>query len=836
MTPRGTAVTLPAYSGNRRSTDAQPAAADTGELTISQLFFIVLRRWTVALPLFVLTLAGAWALYASAVPIYEAAATIRIDKGKETLPGISTTPVSAFNSPYELSTEIQLLQSRAIAADVARQTAYAVQVVDRETPRSALFDSVALDSAAKPGTYTLTKSDVAQLTFVGPSGARVNGAAGQWLAVDGVRVMPTRLAAREREVQLQVLSPSAATDAVRGALKVTQPVRDAEVLRLTVRETDPRLAAALSDAAADVFAKSQTRRRQQGGRTTVAFIRSQLDSLNDQLRDAEVMLRNWRQAQKVVVPTAEAGNAVTRRAGFEQRVAESRILLGNLEAVLGGDEGSANEDERIARGFRAVLSAPSMQGNPAASSILSTLLTLEAKRDELRLKRTADDPEVKVLNGTIADYERQGQMFVRSSLSGLRSEIEGNQRALGSMGSQLARFPAQELELTTMQRNAEVLATLQTALRTRLKESEITNASNEGNVEVIDRAVIPRFPVSPVLTRHVALGLLLGVMLAVGGALVRDRLDRTVHSREDAQQASGAALIGLIPSFSAGDLAPKSDRKRRVAGAAAGERHAPGSAITVAGRSVIKANTSGVIAVQSPRHVAAEAYRIMRTNMRFAPAGQARQVLTVSSPSPGDGKSTTTLNYAATTAMQGLRVLLIDADMRRGTVHSKLGLSRGQGLSNFLTGRASHTDVVTTVLLDEETTLDIITCGEVPPNPAELLGGDQMSGLLAWARERYDIVLIDTPPVNLFADGLLLAATADATVLVGRANKSFKHELAMAAEQLRSLDVPVAGVVLNDFDYRRDNRQGTANYYYDRSYYQYYNSYVSTAEAGEPAA
>jgi tyrosine-protein kinase Etk/Wzc len=801
------------------------------ELTLTQLYHIVARRWVVALTIFALTIGAAWTLYAVKTPIYEASATIRVERAKEAVPGMR--PVAGLTSLNGLTTEIQLLQSRSIAGEVAKQTGYALRVESPERPRSSLFSSVDVLPGALAGQYTLEPRANRSLLLRGPSGAVDSGAVGAWLKADGIRLRPTAAAAQEKPVTMRLLDEQRAVDAVRKVLKVTQPVRNAEVLKLTVREADPKLAAKLSDATADVFAQSQTRRRQSGGRTTIAFIRSQLDSLDEQLGEAEITLRNWRAAEKVVVPSAEAGNAVALRAQYEQRVAESRIMLDNMQAVLSNSASArANEDEAVQRGYRSVLSAPSMQGNAAASAILSTLLGLEAKRAELRLRRTEEDPDVKVLDKTIADYERQGQLFVRSSLNALRSEIAGNERALGNMGARLERFPGQELELTILQRNAEVLATLQTNLRARLKEVEISNASNEANVEIIDRAVIPEYPIAPVMTSYLTAGLLLGTILAVLGAVGQDRMDRTVHSREDAEQATGAALVGLIPTIKNDDAKVESGKKRRRLEPAPTEGDSL-SALVVPGRSLVKGSARGVIAIHAPRHVAAEAYRILRTNLRFAPADQPRQVLTVSSPSPGDGKSTTSLNFAATLAATGMRVLLVDADMRRGTLHKRLELSRTPGLSGVLTGKHTHEEAVRAVQLGEETVLDLIACGEVPPNPAELLGGAPMERLLAWARVNYEMVIIDTPPVNIFADGLLLAAASDAALLVGRAGKSFKNELAMAAGQLRSLNVPIAGVLLNDFDVKRDSRYGSTNYY-DRAYYGYYASYAE-ADTGESA-
>jgi tyrosine-protein kinase Etk/Wzc len=240
-------------------------------------------------------------------------------------------------------------------------------------------------------------------------------------------------------------------------------------------------------------------------------------------------------------------------------------------------------------------------------------------------------------------------------------------------------------------------------------------------------------------------------------------------------------------------------------------------------------DTSDVIAITAPRHVAAEAYRMLRTNLRFAPADRPNHVLSVSSPSPGDGKSTTVVNFAATVAVQGKTVLIVDGDMRKGTLHSKLGIPRTPGLSGVLSGRLPASEAVRTVQLAEGVLLDVIAAGDVPPNPTELLGGSAMAELVAWGREHYDQVIIDTPPVNMFADGMLIAAASDSMLLVGRAGKSFRDELQVAGEQLRSLNVRMAGVVLNDFDARRDGRFG-GYYYYERYQYKYYAAYQDDAE------
>ena len=827
------AVQLPSYS-NSSALGSPNGGAVEDELTLSTLLRIVLRRWMVFVPIFLLCAGVAVWRYLREVPQYQASAIIRVDKTKEALPGMSSSVTNSWSSPYELATEIQVIQSRAVAREVAARTGYALQVLSPSRPRSEMLNAITIGADARPGTYALKGAGNGRVTLRGPDGRTATGAVGQLLSVSGLQLRATPAVLEpENGVALQLLAADAAGDRLRGAVRVTQPVREAALLRITVRDPDPIQAALLADGVADAFIESQTRRRQAGGRSTVVFIRAQLDSLDRQLTDAEVRLRDWRSAQKVVVPGAEAGSAVARRGEYEERIAERKLELENIEGLLGGAfaAGDAGKSELLRRGYRSVLSSPVMRGNAGGSAILSTLIELEAKRAELRLRRTVEDPDVQVLDRTINDYDRQGQLFVASYVNALRTEIAGTLRSLGRVGTQLERFPGQELELSTLQRNADVLSQLQATLRTRLKEAEITNASSEPISELLDRAVAPGGPVTPVLLRFVGLGLVIGVIFGVIGAFVRDRMDRTIHSREDLERATGAVLLALVPAFGVPKVLPARGRS-----GARGRTPAAGTAVTAEGKAVVAlAHPERVLAVHAPRHVASEAYRMLRTNLRFSPSDQPRQVLIVSSPTPGDGKSTTALNYAATVAVQGKRVLLVDGDMRRGTQHKNLGVSRTPGLSAVLSGELTVADAVRTVQLADGVTMDVLACGETPPNPAELLGDPALAALVAWARTQYDTVVMDTPPVNLFADGLLLATAGDAVLLVGRAGKSYREELAMAAQQVRAVQVPLVGVVLNDYNVKRDSRYGTAYYQYDRSYYKYYAEYAKDDNSGAAA-
>jgi capsular exopolysaccharide synthesis family protein len=239
----------------------------------------------------------------------------------------------------------------------------------------------------------------------------------------------------------------------------------------------------------------------------------------------------------------------------------------------------------------------------------------------------------------------------------------------------------------------------------------------------------------------------------------------------------------------------------------------------------------GGMAVFDPRNPALEAYRTLRTNITFArPDGNTIRTLVFTSPTPGDGKTTTTANLASTLAHQGLRVLLVDGDMRRGTLNQVFGVSREPGLSNLLVGAASRSDCIRKIQVGEFGSLDLLPGGAPPPNPSELIGSERMTKLLETLRSDYDSIIFDSPPLNLVTDAAVLATKADGVVLVGRAGVTTKGGLTYAAELLRKVRAPTVGFVLNDFLFRRDSRYSTYGGYGD---YYSYGSYSENGDHGK---
>jgi capsular exopolysaccharide synthesis family protein len=229
---------------------------------------------------------------------------------------------------------------------------------------------------------------------------------------------------------------------------------------------------------------------------------------------------------------------------------------------------------------------------------------------------------------------------------------------------------------------------------------------------------------------------------------------------------------------------------------------------------------TALVAQENPRATVLEAYRALRTSLAFSGVERTPQLVIVTSPTPDDGKSTSTANLAASLAQQKLRVLVIDADMRRGALHRTLGGIRHPGLSEFLTGREGVDRIVQQLAFDGVGRIDLISTGTMPPNPAELLGSPRIHDLFEHLEPRYDMILIDTPPVNIVSDVMVLATHVDGVLLVTRGGKTDRGAIRFALEQLASVRARVLGTVLNDYDFRRAASYGGeyARYYYGAGY------------------
>lgn len=308
-----------------------------------------------------------------------------------------------------------------------------------------------------------------------------------------------------------------------------------------------------------------------------------------------------------------------------------------------------------------------------------------------------------------------------------------------------------------------VLSEQQARLEERLEELEVRAALTSGGVELVNEASLPSSPNQPKPVRNGILALVAGLIVGLSLACLREYLDDAVQTREDlARTVVDVPVLGVIP-------------------AQAGRRSTGGA--------------PGLVASSEPESPAAEAYRALRTSVQLLGVERPLRTLQITSPALGEGKTTTVANLAVVLAGFGQRVVVVDCDLRRPTLHGLFGLSNRRGFTSVLAGDAELADALQPV--PDHPHLMLLASGAVPPNPSEILGSTATSSLLFELQTGFDVVLVDSPPVLPITDSTLLAAWVDATMLVASAGRTSRRQLDTSVELLRRADAPLAGTVLN---------------------------------------
>ncbi|MDK9701180.1 MAG: polysaccharide biosynthesis tyrosine autokinase, partial [bacterium] len=342
-------------------------------------------------------------------------------------------------------------------------------------------------------------------------------------------------------------------------------------------------------------------------------------------------------------------------------------------------------------------------------------------------------------------------------------------------------------------------------LKEKYEESRIAEAGRTAKVRIIDEAKPPRFPIRPNKRMNIIFGIILGLTIGITASLLIDYTDNSIRTVEDVERI-GISVLGTIPYINLEEIMRKLSRDGK----------------SVDDRIWEKLETR-LITSFSPKSPISEAYRALRTNLLFASLDVKKQIILLTSATTKEGKTTTACNLAITMASAGMRTILIDADFRRPSVHKNFRLDRHHGVTDILLGTLTLEQALKPTEIHN---LEILTCGEVPPNPAEIVASDLFNDLLRTLRQNYDIIIIDSPPLIAVTDASILAKTADSVILVTHSGYIAKREVQRCITILKSIGVNLSGVVLNGLDIKRVY----GSYYYYYHYYHYYYYYGSKGD------
>jgi len=591
-------------------------------------------------------------------------------------------------------------------------------------------------------------------------------------------------------------------DSLQGMLEVEQ-VKKTRLIDLRASHTDPAVATKVVNATADAFALWNLEVKTRTNSVTGTYLQKRIAELQSQIRNGEEQLLNYAQSHEILSLDASQNTVVERLAGLNKELLEAENDRSLAEAA-----------------YRTSLVPGAAEANAEVSDkqvgdLKTHLAELRQKRAQLLLTDTEESPEVKDVTQQIATLEKQLEDTRGSAKKIINTNLESNYRkALDrektlreSFGKQRAETVAQNqaaINYNILKQEIETNKGLLDGLMQRSKENDVTMAGTPNNIHVVDYAAIPKGPIGPRRMQAVLLALALAIAFGVALALFLEYLDDTLKTPSDIESGLRLPSLAIIP----------------IAGKPA-QRFLPIS------RALQRTNGNGsgpelLINATGPS-LQAEAYKHLRTSILLSTAGRAPKSLLVTSSVPAEGKTTTVVNTATVLAQTGAQVLVIDADMRRPRLHHVFGLSNNDGLSGILSSDMTEADVLSKITKFRDTNIYLLSSGAIPPNPAELLGSAQMKRLLDMVGETFNYIVIDSPPIASFTDGVLISSLVDGVLLVVHGGKTSRQVVKRTRQMLHEIGAKIIGVVLNKAEVR------SSDYYY---YHYGYKGYYSPAEKG----
>src|SRR5215213_806285 len=575
--------------------------------------------------------------------------------------------------------------------------------------------------------------------------------------------------------------------------------KETRLIDIKFTHTDPGVAEKVVNAIAEVYVFSNLEKRTEANSTTGDFLQKRIAELQQQIRTSEERLVNYAKNNQIISLDPNQNTVVERLAGLNQQLLQAENERKTAEAAYNAakspDAANALVDE-----------AAKQNGDLEAK-----LIELRQKRALLLVDATEEAPEVKEVDQQIVELDKQlKDLRSRKSATLMTNLNTRYQQALERERSLRTAFEQQRAQTLSqneaainyriIQQEIETNKSLLNGLLQGAKENDVVLAGKPNNISIVDYALTPDTPVGPNRTRTVIAAFFLSIGLGLGLALFFEYLDDTVHSTEEVERVLHLPALAVIPSVAG---APR----RRVL---------PGGPKTTALQKHSNGNGNGkseLLMNVDSRSPLAEAYRHLRTSVLLSTAGRTPKSLLVTSSLPGEGKTTTAVNTAMSLAQTGASVVIIDADMRRPRLQSIFDMQGHEGLSSILSSDASEADMLSTIREDAESGLSVLTSGPIPPNPAELLGSDQMRRLITTLQSKYTHVVVDSPPVSSFTDGVLISTMVDGVLLVVHGGKSSRHIVRRSKQLLNDVGAKIFGVVLNNVNLH------SHDYYYYQSYY-----------------
>src|SRR5229473_956887 len=732
------------------------------ETNVREYLYVILKRKWLILSL-VLVVTSLVTIQAYRQPsIYEGGTTIRIES--KPAPVLATGQV-IINAPPDANfwgTQLKLLQNQSLARQV---------VLSLDLQKNPAF----LGGQAESSVFASLKRIFSRERVAAPPAQ--NPAADQTITAEE---MKERQLTPEESAALEPYE-----DAIVGS-ETIEPIIGTSLVTIKYQHTDPALAQRIANTLADVFVQNNRERQESGTSKAEISLAQEIAKVQDKIHKEQDGLYAFAKAVDLpLTPAAGVSIEVLKSNTYSTQLLqaenERRTTLAVYEAAKNAPDPFAN---------------PEMQKDQRIIRVRDRISDLKDKESALLQKYTKEWPEVKQVEAQIKQGEdelAQAAVEVLQSMKARATAADTTYKSLEKVYSvQHGKTTSQTRNQIELAARTQELATDQQYLNTLMqKRREVTStgADRGTDVSVSNYSRTPQL-VGPARLRNIMIAFVLALVAGIGLAFLLDYLDDTVKSLDDVDRYIHLPALALIPAV-------RSEKRLRGA-----EPAKP-------------SDTTALAMVTDVRSPIAESYRHLRTSLLLSSAGTPPKTILVTSSQPSEGKTTTAINTAFMLAQTGADVLIIDCDLRRPRLHSHFNLPNARGLTNCLSGESEVEDLLQTY--DKLPRLKLLTSGPIPPNPAELLGSEEMRKLLVSLSEKFTHIIVDSPPTISFTDSSILSTFVDGVILVVHGGRSSRAVVRRARQQLLDVGAHIFGVVLNNV--KLESQQ---DYYY-AAYYGYYS-------------
>jgi len=579
---------------------------------------------------------------------------------------------------------------------------------------------------------------------------------------------------------LDQFSAEMAANLLLSALTVEIPV-DSRIATITIATRSPQISAQLANRYAERFIDYSLNQKYGSSSYAREFLSQRLTQARAKLTQSERNLNAYASAAGLIrLSDSKSGG----QDDSALSVTNSQLIQLNNVATTATAERIAAEDRWKTIQNKPVLTITEVISNSAVNQLMSAKARAEADLAEERSQHLDGYASVKAKQAQIAELDRRINAIGNSIKNSVHTDYQAAVERENSLRAQVATLRDESLkeqgrgvQYSILKREADTDRALYDSLLARYNQISASAGASSNNVTIVDRAVVPGSPSFPKFWLNIAVAFLLGLILAIIAVVLKELLDDAIRSPNDVEKKLGLPMLGLIPLDKSGDLNDK---------------------------------------LRDGRSDVSEAYRTLVTNLTYSTQGGIPKVLTITSSRESEGKSTTSQAIAADLAALGKRVLLVDADLRRPTLHRALGTQNPPGLTDYLVGARGLDEI--TYHAPDSPNLSYVTALPIPPDPSLLLAGERLTEFVNEASAQYDSVIFDCPPLLGLSDVPLVAQRSDAVLFVIDASTFHRGSVKSALRRLAMANVRILGVVLNRFE----PKSGTEDYsYYTYNYYNY---------------